>query len=145
MKHNPLVGFLLACMIVIVSTMVLRTDTANIRDVTDTRILYLGRKAGLVLNTYHFTPEDGHGGVAGIVRRFTSRRSNGAIDFPSGCVQYRFDSAGAEILCNVVYHDYEVYCMEIEYPSNRISEAHSLKEAIRGHFHNMRVTMNQQR
>ena len=148
MKHksnHTLVGCLCAfiTMILIASIVVLQTGSANIREVTDTIMGDVGSKAGLSLNSRQLCAEGRHGGIIGCVIRLTSRREAGSIGFPSGCVHYGFDSGGAEIWCNVVYHDYEVYCIEIEHPSNRITEARNLKEAIRGQFHNMRVIMKQ--
>ena len=142
--QKPIIGaFLFAFIILIASVIVLRTGTANIRDVTDTMMLEVGRKAGLELNSYHLVTEDGHGGVVGYIKRLTSPRLKGAIDFPDGCMVYVYSTAGIELQCSVCYHNYEVYCMEIEYPLGGTSEARRLKEAIRSQFRKLQVTMKQ--
>ena len=56
---------------------------------------------------------------------------------------WSFSTAGTELQCNVCYHDYEVYCMEIEYPLGGTSEARRLKGAIRSQFRKLQVTMKQ--
>jgi len=143
-KRKVILGaFLCAFIILIASAIVLRTGTANIRDISDTMMLEVGRNAGLALNSYHLATEDGHGGVVGYIKRLTSPRLKGGIDFPDGCMVYGYSTAGTELQCNLCYHDYEVYCIEIEYPLGGISDARRLKEAIRCQFRNLKVTMKQ--